>query len=60
MDIKIENVTADPNVIKSIPKADFIAAHPHLKDAGAIYDEFCKHASKSVKEVDLEKVEKGK
>jgi hypothetical protein len=57
MDIKVGNVSADPQVIKAMGKEAFIAAHPHVLQPEEVYNEFVKQAGTTVSEADLEKVE---
>lgn len=44
-DIKIENVSANPNDIKAMGKDAFVAAHPHLENPANVYDQFVKAAT---------------
>jgi len=58
MDIKVGNVSADPQAIKAMGKENFIKSHPHVLGAADVYDEFVKAAGNTTNEADLEKVEK--
>lgn len=57
MDIKVGNVSADPQAIKAMGKENFIKSHPHVLQPEEIYNEFVKAAGATVSESDLEKVD---
>lgn len=54
-DIKIENVSANPNDIKKMGKDEFIKAHPHLADPANVFEQFAKAATPETEQVEPKK-----
>jgi len=54
-DIKIENVSANPNDIKAMGKEAFVKQHPHLENPANVYDQFVKAATPETEQVEPKK-----